>query len=113
MAARRSKPPRQIERTPAVEVKDEQTDRALTLIRQHLDRLDAARKRDSVTVDLVVGTNRVRHGLGRAVTGYSVVPTVASAAFAHALDVTNPRPELEVWIEVVGASQPDARIEVW
>jgi hypothetical protein len=113
MAARRSKPPRQIDRTPAVEVKDEQTDRALTLIRQHLDRLDAARKRDSVTVDLVVGTNRVRHGLGRAVTGYTVTATVADATFAHAIDRNNPRPDLEVWIAVVGVAQPAAVVEVW
>jgi hypothetical protein len=113
MAGRRARPPRGKERTPAIEVKDEQTDRALTQIRLHLDKLDAARKRDVIEFDLVVGTNKVQHGLGRPVAGYTITPTVADATFAHAIDRANPRPDLTVWIVVVGVAQPNALVEVY
>lgn len=113
MAGRRARPPRGKERTPAIEVKDEQTDRALTQIRLHLDKLDAARKRDVIEFDLVIGTNKVPHGLGRAAVGYTITPSVASAAFAHALNRDNPRPDLSVWIDVVGADQPNAIVEAF
>jgi hypothetical protein len=73
----------------------------------------SASQRDHTRVDLVVGQNRIRHGLGRAVEGYSITPTAANATFAHAIDETNPHPEREVWITVVGIGQPKARIEIW
>lgn len=111
MAGRRARRPGGKERTPAIEVKDEQTDRALTQVRQTLDRLESARKRDVIEFDLVIGTNKVPHGLGRPVAGYTVTPTVVSAAFAHAIDRENPRPDLSVWITVVGADQPKAIVE--
>lgn len=113
MAGRRARPPRGKERTPAIEVKDEQTDRALTQIRLHLDKLDAARKRDVIEFDLVIGTNKVPHGLGRAAAGYTIVPTVVSAAFAHALNRENPRPDLTIWIVCIGVAMPNAIIEVF
>jgi hypothetical protein len=113
MAGRRARPPRGKERTPAIEVKDEQTDRALTQIRLHLDKLDAARKRDAIEFDLVVGTNKIPHGLGRPVAGYTITPTVADATFAHRIDRENPRPDLTVWIVVVGVAQPNALVEVY
>jgi hypothetical protein len=75
--------------------------------------LARAARRVRLRVDLVVGQNRIAHGLGRAVEGYSITPTVAAAGFAHAIDETNPSPELEVWITVIGSAQPQARIEVW
>ncbi len=75
--------------------------------------LGRAARRDRKRADLVVGQNRIVHGLGRVVEGYSITPTVASAAFAHAIDETNPRPEREVWITVVGVDQPGSRIEIW
>lgn len=70
-------------------------------------------RRDRRRVDLVVGQNRIPHALGRAVEGYGITPTVADATFAHAIDQTNPHPEREVWITVVGVAQPAARIEIW
>jgi hypothetical protein len=113
MAGRRAVPPRAVERTTAVAVEDMQTDRALTLIRQSLERLDRARKRDVVEFDLVIGTNKIPHGLGRAVAGYTITPTVADASFAHRIDRENPTPEKTCWIVVVGAAQPKATIEIW
>jgi hypothetical protein len=113
VAGRRAKPPGGVERVVAVEVADTQTDRALTRIRETLERLDSARKRDVVKVDLIVGTNKVRHGLGRPVAGYSITATVADATFAHAIDRDNPRPELEVWITVAGIAMPNAIVEVF
>jgi hypothetical protein len=115
MAGRRARPPRGKERTPAIEVKDEQTDRALTQIRLHLDKLDAARKRDVIEFDLVVGTNKIPHGLGRPVAGYTITPTVTDpfVTFSHAIDRENPRPDLTVWITVIGVAQPKALIEVY
>lgn len=97
----------------AVQVDDPQVARALDVVTGAVQKLESARSRVVVVQDLVIGTNKVRHGLGRAALGYSLVATVADAAFAHAIDDTNPRPELEVWISVSGAAQPRARVEVW
>ena len=90
------------------------------VMQQALDRVSGAvqdlqgrRKDDVVTSTLVDGINKVPHGLGRAVLGYTVTPTSVSAAFAHAIDTTNPRPDLEVWIEVVGGPQTNAIIRVF
>jgi len=69
--------------------------------------------RNAVTVSLVVGTNKVQHGLGRAYVGYTVTPTFATVAFGHAVAPGNPRPDLEVWIDVVGSAQPNAVVEVF
>ena len=113
MAGRRARRPGGVDRTPAIRVDDTQTDRALQQIRQTLERLESARKRDVVEVDLVVGTNKVRHGLGRPVAGYTITPTVADATFAHRIDRENPRPDLEVWIVVINAAQPNAIVEVY
>lgn len=94
-------------------VDDPQTARSLREIEQAVQRLQLVADRDRITADLVIGTNKVRHGLGRDVFGFTVTPTVVSAAFAFALDTANPNPRLEVWITVVGAAQPQAKIEVW
>lgn len=82
-------------------------------VAQAVAELNRTALRDRKRADLVVGQNRIVHGLGRAVEGYSITPTVADATFAHCLDETNPHPELEVWITVVGVDQPKARIEIW
>jgi hypothetical protein len=82
-------------------------------IEQAVQQVQQARSRVVVTADLAIGTNRVRHGLGRPVVGYTLTPTAASAAFAHAINTANTNPELEVWIDVIGAAQPGARLEVW
>jgi hypothetical protein len=113
MAARRPKAMRAVSRAPFVKVDDPKIDRALDGLRGAVHEIQEQRSRDVVQVDLVIGTNKVRHGLGRAAMGYSLTPTVASAAFAHAIDRTNPRPEAECWIEVIGTAQPGAVVEVW
>lgn len=93
---------------------DPATQRALDQIADAVQRLQAQRSRAVIEdIDLAVGTNVIRHGLGRPVLGYTLVATVANAGFAHALDVTNPRPDLELWITIIGVAQSGARIEVW
>jgi hypothetical protein len=82
-------------------------------VEQAVQQLQSPRSRDVVTFDLVIGSNHVRHSLGRDVVGYSLTATVADASFAHAIDATNPIPGREVWIDVIGAAQPGARIEVF
>lgn len=112
MAGRRSIVPRAVPAMTLPQVADENTQRALQQIAEAIAKLQTGRDRDVVLVDLVVGQNRIRHGLGRAARCYTITPTVADATFAHALDVTNPHPELEVWITVIGVAQPDAAVEV-
>jgi hypothetical protein len=94
-------------------VSDPATQRALEQTQDAVQALQATPKRVVVQADLVVGTNIVRHALGRRVNGYSLTPTVANATFAHAIDDANPTPELEVWIAVIGVAQPGARLEIW
>jgi hypothetical protein len=100
---------------PSVTVDDPTTQRALDRLRSQVERVALSRReRDLVTVDLVVGTNRVRHGLGRPYGGFTVMPTVANAAYAAAESSTaNPRPDLEVWIDVLGSEQPNAKVEIY
>lgn len=112
MAARKPVQPRARHRVHVPRVDDAATARAFDAVSTSVQRLQNRPERFTTEVDLVVGTNRVRHTLGRKCFGYSLTPTVADATFAHALDTSNPRPDLEVWITVVGAAQPGARIEV-
>ena len=95
------------------QVDDPQTARAFEETSAAIQRLQRARNREAMVVDLEVGTNKLRHSLGRAALGYTLTPTVADATFAHALDASNPRPDLEVWVTVIGVDQPGARVEVW
>lgn len=113
MAGRRVQRIRSVSSMSVVQVEDEATARALDQVGDAVQKLQATRQRDVKTVDLIVGQNRVRHGLGRPAVGYTITPTVADATYADALDVTNPHPELEVWITVVGVAQPDARVEMF
>jgi hypothetical protein len=113
MAGRRAQRPRSVERVTEIAVDDPQTDRAIAAVRTAVERLEEARQYDVLTVDLVVGSNKVRHGLGRPVVGYTITPTVADASFAHAIDRDNPRPQAEVWIDIVGVDQPAATLEVY
>lgn len=107
MAGRAAKRPRPV---PSLSVGDAADPRSVAGAAADLFR---AATRSRKRADLVVGQNRIVHGLGRAVEGYSITPTVADSTFAHAIDETNPHPELEVWITVVGVAQPAARIEIW
>jgi hypothetical protein len=113
MAGRAIRRPSSFRTLGPVQVDDPQTARALDQVSDAVQSLQASRSRVVVTQDLVIGTNKVRHGLGRAAAGYTLVATVADAAFAHAISDSNPRPDLEVWVTVVGAAQPGARVEVW
>lgn len=87
-----------------------------TLVRavQALQALQAPRSRDVIqNVDLVLGTNKLPHKLGRAVAGYVITLKTADLGFGHALDESNPAPEREVWIEVVGNDAARVTIEVY
>ena len=67
----------------------------------------AARSR--VTVDLVVGDNRVTHNLGRKPQHVSLMPTVADATFAWAVTEMDDR---QLVVTVVGVAQSNASLEV-
>ena len=83
--------------------------RAVTDLSKAAARAEAkARDRSTVVVDLIVGENVVRHGLGRAPTGAQVTPTVADATFAWALTATTVS---LMSITVVGVAQPGATVE--
>ncbi len=69
-----------------------------------------ARARSLVTVDLVIGDNRVIHRLGRVPQGANLTPSVASAAFGWAMG--DPTDTTAV-IEVVGTDQPAAIVEFY
>lgn len=95
------------------QVDDPQAARAFEETSVAIQRLQRARSREAMVVDLVVGTNKLQHSLGRAALGYTLTPMVADATFAHAIDTSNPRPDLEVWVTVIGVAQAGARVEVW
>lgn len=113
MAGRRIIPIRARPQAVVPSVDDPQVARAIDVVADAVQSLQQKADRVLVTADLVIGTNKVRHGLGRACRGYNVTPSVATIAFAHALNTTNPRPDLEVWISVVGSDMPKAQIEVY
>lgn len=113
MAGRVALRPRSRPALSVMNVDDPATQRAIEQTQDAVQVLQSERKRVAVMTDLIVGTNVIRHQLGRDVVGYTLTPTVADATFAHAIDETNPRPDLELWITIVGAAQPRARIEVW
>ena len=114
MAGRRAVVARPVARLVSSDVSDLATSRALDQVTDAIHVLQATGRRDVVTYDLVIGLNRVRHGLGRPCVGYTVTPRLATLAFGHALSTqVNPRPDLEVWIDVVGSDMPGAIIEVF
>lgn len=113
MSGRAAQRPRPVPSLSIPSVDDEATQRAFDALASSVQQLQTARRREVILFDLVVGTNKVRHGLGRAAAGYTIVPTTADATFAHAVDSTNPHPEREIWVTVVGVAQPSAVLEVW
>ena len=66
--------------------------------------------RTQATVNLVVGDNLVNHGLGRAVRGATITPSVADASFAWALKSST---ATQATITVVGVDQPGAFVELF
>lgn len=113
MAGRRPQRPRATSHLQPTAVEDATTQRALDVVVDAVQDLQDRRERSTHVVNLVVGTNRIVHGLGRPCVGYTVTPTYATIAFGHALDTTNPRPDREVWITVLGSDQTDAIVEVF
>ena len=113
MAGRRIIPIRPAAQAVVPNVDDPQVSRALDVVADAVQDLQGRAQRVVVAADLVIGTNKIRHGLGRACKGYSIVPSVATIAFAHALNTANPRPDLEVWISVIGSDMPKAQVEVF
>jgi hypothetical protein len=85
-------------------------DAAQRLTQQLADKQQAAQRRSSVTVDLVVGDNTVTHRLGTRPRGAHLTPTVADASFAWAL---KSRDERQAVITVVGVDQPGAELEFY
>lgn len=65
--------------------------------------------RSQFVADLVIGDNRVNHNLGRLPKHVTLMPTVADATFAWAVTSMTER---QLVIEVAGAAQPGASIEV-
>ncbi len=65
--------------------------------------------RARLTADLVIGDNRINHGLGQLPKHVSLMPTSASAAFAWAVASMDER---QLVVTVIGAAQPGASIEV-
>lgn len=113
MAGRAVTRPRAVKSLSIDSVDDPATSRALDSVVDAIRVLQAQRERDVKVVNLLIGTNKISHGLGRAVVGYSITPTFVTCAFGHAINRTNPRPELEVWIDVVGSDQFKAPVELF
>lgn len=113
MPGRRAERPSPTSSVSLIAPDDPTTARAIKAIEQAIQALQAKRSRFTTRASLIIGQNRVRHGLTRAAEGYTITPTAVASNFAHAIDTTNPNPELEIWITVSGTAQPDARIEVW
>lgn len=93
---------------------DATTARALTAVAEHVQRMDRGGVLDRrvLTADLAIGANKIPHGLARRPRGYTITPTVADAAFAHALDA-GASDASWITINVTGAAQPGATIEVF
>lgn len=68
------------------------------------------RDRVPVVVDLVVGDNKVNHGLGRPARGMTLTPTKADATFAWAMTASDER---QATVTVVGTGQTKCPLEFW
>ena len=93
-------------------VEDAATDRALRVLSSAVGDAQARSAVDPITADLAVGSNYVRHGLGRAPRFVQVTPTVADATFGWAWVKTSPHADRQVRIDVVGVAQPGAVVIV-
>lgn len=67
-------------------------------------------ERRIIAVSLVVGANRINHGLSGTARGCNVTPTVADATFAWSFAADGDKAAV---ITVVGVAQPKAVIEVF
>jgi hypothetical protein len=96
----------------AVGIADPVTSRAMGAIQDAVNRLNRADTRQVVTADLKVGSNEIAHSLGRIARGCTLTPTVASAAFSWAWVDPGSKQD-RVFIDVIGAAQPGAKLEVY
>lgn len=112
MAGRRVIPQRSVSALSVPTPDDPVVGHAVLQLEQAVNKLQATRERVVVTTDLAIGRNIIRHGLGRRCQGYTITPT-STVAFTHAIVLENPRPDREIWIDVLGAGQTGARVEVF
>ncbi len=64
-----------------------------------------AKERVYIDADLVIGVNRIGHGLGRPVIGIIAVPRDPDPGFSCGFDpaqLSNPIPDRQVFLDVVG-----------
>ncbi len=72
---------------------------------------DATRRdRFSTVIDLVVGANKVNHGLGRRAQGMTLTPTVADQTFAWAMTASDDK---QVTVTVLNVAQPKCPLEIF
>ena len=83
--------------------------RAVEILTDQMNR-QAMESRAVLVLDLVIGENRVNHGLGRVAQGANVCPSVADATFAWSHRADGPRQSV---ITVVGVSQPSCTVEFY
>lgn len=114
MAGRRARRPQSVERLTPTDVDDPKTSRAIANVSDAVQALQSRGTFAHVDADLVVGTNVVTHGLGRAVRAVQLTPSVADATFSWAWNRTasNPHPDRQVLIDVIGVAQPNAVVIV-
>ncbi len=110
MPAQRPIRPRTRPMLVAPDVNDSATSRALADVSASVGELERNGTRSRTRFDLVVGDNRITHGLGRVPFGANVTPTVADASFAWALTDADERTAI---ITVVGVDQPGAPLEFY
>jgi len=113
MPGRKPVRPRSVERVVSTSVDDPETSRALDELAAAMGKLQERPTSQVITdVDLVIGTNVVRHGLGRAPKFVDVMPTVLDASFAWRHDTNQPHLDRQVLIEISGVAQPNAAVRV-
>lgn len=113
MPARKATPIRPVDRVQAGVVADPKTRQALDVITSAVQSLQERRERDYKTVSLVVGVNRIPHGLGRPYLGFNLTRHTLNIAFDACIAAeTNPRPDREIWIDVTGSAESVA-LEVY
>lgn len=112
MAARRPQRPRHVDVAPTTNLEDATTSRAVDQVRAAVTKLQSRPNEQTITQDLVVGRNAIKHSLGRAFAHVSLRPSVADPTFAWAVASDNPQPDRQVIITVVGVDQPRASILV-
>lgn len=114
MPARKAVAIRPVGRVQPVNVDDPKTQQALDVVSSAVDALQGRRERDYLTVNLVVGVNRIPHGLGRPYFGFNLTRKTLNIAFdACIASETNPRPDREIWIDVIGSAESDVALEVY